>query len=92
MKITVTASFERDFRKLRHQEKEQVYEVLSNLPHEMGHPHRHTGSGIRKIHPSGIFEARIGLGLRIAFGLLKNEIILHRLGDHNTIQNYLKNL
>lgn len=92
MKITFTASFERDFKKQGRQAKEQVYEVLSKLPQVMGRVHLHGGAGVRKIHPSGIFEARLGLGLRMVFALGKKELILHRLGDHDTIRKYLKHL
>lgn len=92
MKFTFTTSFKRDFQKRSDREKEQVCNVLSKLPQEVGHSHLHLGTGIRKIHPSGIFEARIGLGLRMVLGISKDEIILHRIGDHNTIRNYLKNL
>ena len=92
MKITFTASFQRDFQKLRTRERELVYKVLSGLPHEIGRFHSHSSRSIRKIHPDGIFEARIGLGIRIVFGVLKQEILLHRLGNHDTIRHYLKNL
>lgn len=92
MNITFTASFQRDFQRLRAQEQEQVYKVLSRLSEVIGRPHAHVSLGIRKIHPSGIFEARMGLDLRIVFGLLKNEIVLHRLGDHSTIRHYLRGL
>lgn len=90
MKIIFTASFERDFKKQGDKEKERVYEVLSKLPQVMGRAHLHGGAGVRKIHPSGIFEAR--LGLRMVFALGEKELILHRLGDHDTIRKYLKRL
>lgn len=92
MKIIFTASFERDFKKRNDKEKEQVYDVVSKLPKVVGKAHLHTGIGIRKIHPSGIFEGRLGLGLRLVFAVEKNALILHRLGDHDTIRKYLKNL
>lgn len=92
MRITFTASFERDFKKRNNKEKEQIYEVISKLPEVVGKPHLHHGAGIRKIHPTGIFEARLGLGLRLVFAFDKNEVLLHRLGSHDTIRKYLKNL
>lgn len=92
MKITFTASFERDFKKQNSKEQEQVYEVIAKLPEVVGAPHSHRGVGVRKIHSTGIFEARLGLGLRLVFALGKSEIILHRLGSHDTIQKYLKSL
>lgn len=92
MKITLTASFERDYQHHNLKEKELVHEVITKLPQQMGKPHSHSGIGIRKIHASGIYEARLGLGLRMVFALGKGELILHRLGDHETVRKYLKNL
>lgn len=92
MKITLTASFERDFKKLVDKGREQVCDVVLKLPTAIGRPHLHAGIGIRKIHPSGIFEARLGLGLRLIFAVEKKGIILHRLGDHEAIRHYLKTL
>lgn len=92
MKIIFTTSFERDFKKRNEKEKEQVCDIVLKLPKVVGKPHLHTGIGIRKIHSSGIFEARLGLGLRLVFALEKKALILHRLGDHNTIRKYLNNL
>lgn len=92
MKITLTSSFELDFKKRTAKEKEQVYEVLSELSNVVGKPHLHGGIGLRKIHSTGIFEARIGLGLRLIFAVAKREIILHRLGSHDIIRKYLKDM
>lgn len=92
MKIHLTLQFERDFKKLDDNGKERVYDVISKLPVVIGNPHSHAGIGIRKIHPAGIFEARIGLGSRLIFAIRKNELFLHRIGDHNTIRRYLEGL
>lgn len=92
MKITFSPSFERDFKKRNPQEKEQVYQVLSRLSEVVGKPHLHGGIGLRKLHPSGIFEARLGLGLRMVFGFKDNELFLHRLGNHDAIRKYIRNL
>lgn len=70
----------------------RILHILEKLPALAGKPHLHAGVGIRKLHPSGIFEARIGLGLRLVFALGQSEIILHRIGDHETIRRYLKSL
>lgn len=92
MKIILTTSFEKDFKKLDGREKEQVCDVLLKLPKAVGKAHRHAGVGIRKIHPDGIFEARLGLGLRLIFALGKDALILHRLGSHDAIRKYLRSL
>jgi mRNA-degrading endonuclease YafQ of YafQ-DinJ toxin-antitoxin module len=58
----------------------------------MGEPHMHSGLGIRKIHRSGIWEARVGLGLRLVFGVEDQAITLVRVGTHEDVQRYLREL
>jgi len=92
MKIGLTRAFQRDFKKLNAKARTRIYHVLERLPPLLGRAHLHSGVGIRKLHPSGIFEARIGLGLRLIFSLRKNKLTCHRIGDHNIVSRYLKNL
>jgi len=46
-----------------------VFDALLALPKALGEPHAHAGLGIRKLHASGIWEARVGLDLRLVFAL-----------------------
>lgn len=92
MQIIFTNRFEKDYKKLKAEGRIRMMHVLEKLPVLVGKPHLHAGVGIRKLHPSGIFEARIGLGLRLVFGLQQSKITLHRIGDHETISRYLKSL
>ena len=92
MKITLTDRFQQDAKTLYDRERERLFVVIKKLPGALQNPHTHTGVGIRKIHPSGIFEARIGLGLRAIFGLKTQGIVLHRIGSHDEIRRYLKEL
>ncbi|MDD2328626.1 MAG: hypothetical protein PHZ13_09995 [bacterium] len=62
------------------------------LPKAMGTPHGHSGLGIRKIHSSGIYEARVGLGLRAVFALRLDQAILVRVGSHEDVRKYLASL
>jgi len=52
----------------------------------------HSGLGIRKLHRSGIWEARLGLGLRLVFAVQKEVLTLVRVGTHQDIQRYLRTL
>jgi mRNA-degrading endonuclease YafQ of YafQ-DinJ toxin-antitoxin module len=92
MKITLTERFQKDVEGLNDVTKSQAFSILLKLPGALRDVHRHSGLGLRKIHPSGIFEARIGLGLRMVFGWEKETLILHRVGNHDEIQRYLKGL
>lgn len=92
MKITLTESFQRDIAKISLEKREHALEVLLKLPKGLKNIPHHSGLGLRKIHPSGIFEARVGLGLRMVFALKKDQLILHRIGNHEEIRRYLKTL
>lgn len=92
MQIVLTERFQKDVNKLASEEKNQLFTILLKLPQAIKNLHSHQGIGLRKIHSSGIYEARIGLSLRIIFGLDKNTAILHRIGNHDEVKKYLKNL
>ncbi len=67
MKLALTEHFQRDVRNLGADRKAALFEAMLSLA--MGEPHQHSGPGIRKLHRSGIWEARVGLGLRLVFTL-----------------------
>lgn len=92
MKFALTERFQRDVRALTIAQRDTVFEVLLCLPRAIGDPHLHAGIGIRKLHRSGIWEARLGLGLRLVFGLEPGLLTLVRVGSHDEIRRYLKGL
>ena len=92
MKIVLTDKFQKDILGLEKKHLEPVLSVMLKVPTAVKNIHLHGGVGLRKIHPSGIFEARVGLGLRLIFGYKDDEIYFHRLGNHDDIRKYLKNL
>jgi mRNA-degrading endonuclease YafQ of YafQ-DinJ toxin-antitoxin module len=92
MKIALTERFQRDVRALTVTQRGAVFEVLLSLPRVLGDPHRHAGVGIRKLHRTGIWEARLGLGLRLVFALEPDLLTLARVDTHDEIRRYLKNL
>ncbi len=92
MKIQYTERFLHDLDRLSSTQHEHVLQVVEKLPVAMGAPHRHAGIGMRKIHRSGIYEARIGLNLRMLFTQQKDCLRLHRVGDHAMVRRYLRQL
>ena len=50
------------------------------------------GLGLRKLHPSGVWEVRVGLSLRALFVLSKNEAVLLFLGAHDEVKRFLRTL
>jgi len=92
MKIALTERFQRDVRGLDEDRRAAVFEVLLMLPGALGEAHTHAGLGIRKLHRTGIWEARVGLGLRLVFALEPNLLTLVRVGSHEDIRRYLRDL
>ncbi len=92
MQIRLTERFQRDVGSLSDEAQAQLFSVMLKLPSALKNPNLHSGLGLRKIHRSGVFEARIGLGLRVLFGFEPTAIIFHRVGNHDEIERYLKSL
>lgn len=92
MRIALSERFQRDVRDLDPQARDAVFEALLALPAALGDPHRHAGLGIRKLHRSGIWEARVGLGLRLVFGLEPDVLTLVRVGSHEDVGRFLREL
>lgn len=92
MQIVLTERFQHDFDRLPSTDQAQVIRVVERLSAAMGTPHRHAGLGIRKLHRSGIYEARMGLNVRVVFLQAKQQLILHRVGHHESVRRYLRQL
>jgi mRNA-degrading endonuclease YafQ of YafQ-DinJ toxin-antitoxin module len=92
MQVALTEGFQRDVRALDGEARAAVFEALLGIPLALGTPHAHAGLGLRKLHRSGIWEARVGLGLRIVFALKENSLTLARVGTHDEIRRYLRTL
>lgn len=92
MTVTLTKTFLKDVDGLDSKQKSALFDVILKLPKVLQNPLKHDGVGLRKIHVSGIFEARLGLSLRLVFGCRQNEIVLHRVGNHDDVRRYLKAL
>jgi mRNA-degrading endonuclease YafQ of YafQ-DinJ toxin-antitoxin module len=92
MQVALTEGFQRDVLTLDGDQRAAVFESLLILPRAMGAPHEHSGLGLRKIHASGIWEARVGLGLRLVFDLRAGVLRLIRVGTHAEIRRYLRSV
>jgi mRNA-degrading endonuclease YafQ of YafQ-DinJ toxin-antitoxin module len=92
MRVALTERFQAAVAGVAAAERSVAFEILLALPKAIGQPHRHAGLGIRKLHASGIWEARVGLRLRLVFTFADDALTLCRLGSHDEIRRYLKSL
>ena len=92
MRVALAEAFQRDARALPETQRLAVLEAMLSLPRVVGEPHLHAGLGIRKLHASGLWEARVGLGLRLVFALETDRLTLVRVGSHDAIRRCLRQL
>ena len=65
-----------------------AWESISSLPETFGHPHAHSGLGIRKLRPH-LFECRVGLSLRLLFKDRDTAVEVFWIGNHDQVQTFL---
>ena len=92
MRIALTERFQRDVGGLSRDQRAALFESILALPRSIGQPHLHAGLGLRKLHASGIWEARVGLGLRLVFTLEPTLVTLVRVGTHDEVRRFLRDL
>jgi mRNA-degrading endonuclease YafQ of YafQ-DinJ toxin-antitoxin module len=92
MRVALTERFQSDVLARTDAERTAVMTVLLALPKALGRPHDHAGVGLRRLHASGIWEVRVGLGLRMVFILADNTLSPVRLGTHDDVKRFLKTL
>lgn len=92
MRRALIERFQRDVRSLDTAARAAVFDVLRGLPAAIGEIHRYQGLGLRKLHRSGIWEARVGLGLRLVLTIEWDVCTLLRVGTHEDVLRYLRSL
>ena len=69
-----------------------VFDAMLALPEAFRRPGKHSGLGLRRLHSSDVWEARVGLELRMLIQMAPDTAILRFLGTHDEVRKYLKNL
>jgi hypothetical protein len=69
-----------------------IFQMILNLEAMLRDPQRHRGAGLRKPHPSSIWETRVGFSLRALFLLRHDEAIFVFLGTHDEVKRFLRGL
>ena len=83
-------SYLRALKKIPKADHASINAAIARLAGIIGNPHQHSGAGVRRLHP-GIFEIRAGLRLRVVFTVRNENIFLHTAGDHDQVQDWLRN-
>jgi hypothetical protein len=68
----------------------EVSATLKLVLEGFGNPHAHSGLAIRKLGKQ-LYECRTGLAWRLIFAADKGVLIFDFAGDHDEVQNYLRN-
>lgn len=91
LEIDLSPQFRRGARQLSEDQRRQAAEATGLLREKFGHPHRHSGLGIRRLGANH-FEFRVGRDLRIVFELHGNRAEFAMIGNHDDVRRFLKNL
>ena len=87
--ILTRSSYDRAFKKLTPQQQARVNQAIERLEPALGHPHMHSGIGVRSV--GDYLEFRAGLGLRVLFVVSKGDIVLVTVGNHDHIGTFIRN-
>jgi hypothetical protein len=77
------------FRRAIRGREAEVQKTLTQIGAGFGQPHQHSGLGIRKLS-EGLFECRTDLKLRLVLLAQKGTLTFDFAGNHDDVQNYLK--
>ena len=69
-----------------------MFDAMLAIPKALGDVHAHAGLGLRKIHRTGIWEARVGLSLRLILTLVDGALTFVRAGSHDDVRRFLQDL
>ena len=92
MKVSFLDRFRRQCREAGPRDQAALLKLILDIETALSNPQDHRGIGLRKLHPMGIWEVRVGLSLRALFRLSDDEVIFAFLGTHDEVKRFLKSL
>jgi hypothetical protein len=78
-------------RQLTKVERRKAGAAIESVRQSWGHPHLHTGSGIRRLG-NDLYECCIGLQTRLLFQNFGKSLYFHFIGNHDEVQKFLRSL
>jgi mRNA-degrading endonuclease RelE of RelBE toxin-antitoxin system len=82
--------FRRTWKTLSPAQRERVLDIVLELPDLLKNPHRHSGFGLRHLHGSAYYEARIDLRWRLVMRINSDEIVLFDILNHDQVRRLLR--
>lgn len=89
LRVTAEKSVSLRLAGLAPDEQTAVLAMLRRLPVVFGRPHTHAGLGIRRLR-RGVYEARVGLKVRVLFERDGDLLVIKMLGHHDDLRRYLR--
>lgn len=89
--VEYTERFRDEARLLGDEPFDRLEVAIGQLPAAFGHPHLHSGLGIRRLK-GDYFEFRVGRDIRVVFTLQGSTAILRTVGNHDQVRAFLKNV
>ena len=89
MRIDLHPRLQKRVKTLSAAERAQIAESLHALADGFGHPHHHSGLGIRRLRKD-LFECRAGLQWRIVFFAEKGLLTAYDVMTHDEIKAWLR--
>jgi hypothetical protein len=90
MRLALARQFVKQYGALSRVDQRLCDAAVEGLPAAFGHPHRRTGLGVRTLR-RGVYECRASQSVRIGFTRHGDRLLLHTVGNHDTIRAWLRN-
>jgi mRNA-degrading endonuclease RelE of RelBE toxin-antitoxin system len=84
--IWAARRFLKTWRSLSGYQKQRIGEILIHLPELRADPHLHAGYGLRQLHGTHFYEARLDLRWRLIFKVTEEEIVLFDVMNHDQVR------
>ena len=90
MRIALARQFVKQYAALSIEDQRLCDAAIEALPVAFGHPHQHGGLDARALR-RGVYECRASQSIRIGFTRHGDILLLHTVGNHDTIRAWLRN-
>jgi len=90
MRVALTRRFQSAVHDLDRKGQAAVLDAVRALPSALDAPDLHAKLGMRCLHESGVWSARVSLGLRLVFAIEDETLVLVTVGSRRAVKSYLR--